>query len=63
MTAHVDTFVRDNLPPREQCPEMKFTLPELHFPAQYNASSMLDAVIARGQGGPTRLSFLPASLL
>ena len=32
MTAHVDTFVRDNLPPRDQWPELKFTLPELQFP-------------------------------
>jgi 2-aminobenzoate-CoA ligase len=47
MSAHVDTFVRDNLPPRELWPELKFTLPELRFPAQYNASSMLDRVTDR----------------
>lgn len=50
MSAHVDTFVRDNLPPREQWPELKFMLPELQFPAKYNASSMLDAAIAAGHG-------------
>ncbi|MFN3465613.1 MAG: AMP-binding protein, partial [Terricaulis sp.] len=50
MSAHVDTFVRDNLPPRDQWAEMKFTLPELQFPAQYNASTMLDAAIANGHG-------------
>ena len=50
MSAHVDTFVRDNLPPREQWPELKFTLPELQFPAQYNASSILDRTIANGFG-------------
>ncbi len=50
MTGHVDTFVRDNLPPREHWPEMRFTLPELQFPAQYNASSILDQAIAKGHG-------------
>jgi 2-aminobenzoate-CoA ligase len=48
MSAHVDTFVRDNLPPRDQWPELTFTLPELQFPAHYNASSMLDQAIASG---------------
>ena len=31
-TAHVDTFARDHLPPREQWPEFLFTLPELQYP-------------------------------
>ncbi|HJS80675.1 MAG TPA: AMP-binding protein, partial [Vitreimonas sp.] len=50
MSAHVDTFVRDNLPPREQWPELKFTLPELQFPETYNASSILDRTVANGCG-------------
>jgi 2-aminobenzoate-CoA ligase len=50
MTAHVDTFVRDNLPPRDQWPELKFTLPELQFPATYNASAILDRAIENGHG-------------
>lgn len=50
MSAHVDTFVRDNLPPRHQWPELRFALPELQFPAQYNASNMLEAAIANGHG-------------
>jgi 2-aminobenzoate-CoA ligase len=48
MSAHVDTFVRDNLPPQDQWAEMTFALPELQFPAQYNASSVLDVAIANG---------------
>jgi 2-aminobenzoate-CoA ligase len=48
MTGHVDTFVRDNLPPRALWPEMRFTLPELQFPERYNVSSILDAAIANG---------------
>ena len=31
-TAHVDTFARDNLPPRDQWPEFYFQLPELQYP-------------------------------
>ncbi len=48
MSAHRDTFVRDNLPPRELWPQLMFELPELRFPARYNASSMLDTAVARG---------------
>ncbi len=50
MTGHVDTFVRDNLPLRDQWPELRFTLPELQFPERYNASDILDAAIANGHG-------------
>lgn len=62
MSAHVDTFVRDNLPPREQWPEFKFTLPELQFPGRYNASSMLDAAIANGHSARNAVLFLSATL-
>ena len=31
-TAHIDTFARDHLPPREQWPDLLFTLPELELP-------------------------------
>jgi 2-aminobenzoate-CoA ligase len=45
-TAHVDTFARDNLPPRDQWPELRFDLPSLRFPDRLNAASVLltDAV-------------------
>ncbi len=50
--AQRDDFVREALPPREQWPEMIFTLPELRYPARLNAvSALLDAWIARGHGG------------
>ena len=50
-TAHVDTFARDNLPPREQQPEYLFDLPELAFPAQLNcATELLDRRVAEGGG-------------
>lgn len=53
MSAHRDTFVRDNLPPREFWPQLHFDLPELKFPARYNASSLLDDAIANGFGSNT----------
>ncbi|HYD89852.1 MAG TPA: AMP-binding protein [Vitreimonas sp.] len=62
MSAHLDTFVRDNLPPRDQWPELKFTLPELQFPERYNASSMLDAAIAAGHGARNAALFASATL-
>jgi 2-aminobenzoate-CoA ligase len=50
MSAHVDTFVRDNLPPAPLWPDLKFTLPELQFPPLFNVSSMLDTVVNEGGG-------------
>jgi 2-aminobenzoate-CoA ligase len=37
-TAHVDTFVRDRLPPPEAQPEFLFDLPELQYPDRMNAA-------------------------
>ncbi len=37
-TAHVDTFARDHLPPREQWPEFIFERPELQYPERLNAA-------------------------
>jgi 2-aminobenzoate-CoA ligase len=42
-TAHTDTFVRDNLPPKAAWPELIFKLPELQFPERLNcATELLD---------------------
>jgi 2-aminobenzoate-CoA ligase len=47
-TAHVDTFARDHLPPREQWPELLFTLPELQYPTRLNcAEELLDVTTAK----------------
>jgi 2-aminobenzoate-CoA ligase len=37
-SAHVDTFVRDRLPPLEAQPEFLFDLPELHYPERLNGA-------------------------
>ncbi|MGH6895882.1 MAG: AMP-binding protein [Geminicoccaceae bacterium] len=50
-TAHLDTFARDNLPPRELWPELSFDLPELQYPERLNcATELLDRAIERGFG-------------
>jgi len=50
-TAHVDTFARDNLPPRSQWPQFSFDLPELKYPARLNcAAELLDKPVTRGHG-------------
>ncbi len=51
-TAHVDTFTRDHLPPRELWPLMDYGgVPELACPDQLNAAvELLDGAITRGWG-------------
>ncbi|HKX37540.1 MAG TPA: AMP-binding protein [Burkholderiales bacterium] len=50
-TAHIDTFARDNLPPRSAWPELRFDLPELQYPARLNcATELLDKPVTRGHG-------------
>ena len=50
-SAHVDTFTRDNLPPRAQWPELLFTLPELAYPPALNcAVELLDRHVEAGRG-------------
>lgn len=51
-SAHVDTFVRDHLPPPELWPRMEGSgVPELSYPARINcASELLDIWIERGHG-------------
>ena len=48
-SAHVDTFARDHLPPRNQWPDLVFDLPELHYPARMNAAvELLDNTVKAG---------------
>ena len=50
-TAHVDTFTRDNLPPRDQWPTFLFTRPELQYPDRLNcAVAFLDRWVNEGRG-------------
>ncbi len=51
LSAHIDSFARDNLPPREQWPEFKFDLPELNYPERMNcAAVLLDDMVKAGHG-------------
>jgi 2-aminobenzoate-CoA ligase len=55
-TSHVDTFARDNLPPRELWPEFVFSLPELVYPERLNcAAELLDRAVERGWGPRTAI--------
>ena len=52
-TAHVDTFIRDNMPTPDLWPEMDYSvLPELAaYPARLNAAvEILDKQVANGFG-------------
>ncbi len=51
ISAHMDTFARDNLPPRSQWPELVFERPELQYPARLNCTAeLLDKMVASGHG-------------
>jgi 2-aminobenzoate-CoA ligase len=54
VSAHVDTFTRDNLPPAEQWPE--FLLQGFDYPERLNVGvELTDAMVARGFGDRTAL--------
>jgi len=51
MTAHIDSFARDNLPPREEWPDFLFDLPGLRYPKKLNAAvELLDRMVEQGAG-------------
>jgi len=47
-TAYQDSFARDNLPPRDAWPELRFDLPELHYPERLNCAVELLDKMATG---------------
>ncbi len=50
-TAHLDTFARDNLPPRNQWPELIFEIPEVRYRDRLNCVvELLDNAVAAGYG-------------
>ncbi|MBM3527705.1 MAG: benzoate-CoA ligase family protein [Alphaproteobacteria bacterium] len=50
-SGHIDTFARDNLPPRELWPEFAFMLPDLQYPERLNCvTEWVDRWVATGQG-------------
>ncbi|MFC9281725.1 AMP-binding protein [Streptomyces collinus] len=52
VSAHVDTFARDHLPPPDEWPELCFDLPELRYPERLNC-----AVELLGGTDPARPAF------
>jgi 2-aminobenzoate-CoA ligase len=56
MTAHVDQFARQMLPPRDLWPEI--TMGELRYPERLNcAAELLDAMVEKGNGDRVALRF------
>ncbi|HEX7682686.1 MAG TPA: AMP-binding protein [Trinickia sp.] len=50
-SAHIDTFARDNLPPKDQWPVLMLDQPDVAYPKRFNcATELLDATIAAGHG-------------
>ncbi len=50
-SAHVDTFTRDSLPLFDTWPELRFDLPDLHYPERLNcAEALLDRWVENGDG-------------
>ena len=50
-SAHIDTFARDNLPPADTWPELRFDLAGLDYPARLNcAGDLVDGAVAVGMG-------------
>jgi 2-aminobenzoate-CoA ligase len=50
-SAQVDRFVHDRLPPREQWPQLRYELPELQLPPQFNlVAELLDRAGEKGWG-------------
>jgi 2-aminobenzoate-CoA ligase len=51
-SGHVDTFCRDNLPPREQWPDLRVAEAGLAYPERLNITTeLVDRHIAAGNGG------------
>ena len=56
LSAHVDTFARDHLPPVDLWPDLVFDLPALQYPARLNCvAELLDRHVAAGRGGRTAI--------
>jgi len=63
ISAHRDTFVLDHLPPRDQLPDLIFTIPEVHYPDQLNCVvELLDNWISRGRGDAPAIFGVDGSL-
>jgi len=53
-TAHVDTFARDNLPPKDQWPDFLFDIEDVRYPERINcAVEFLDRHVTEGRGDRT----------
>ncbi len=50
-SSHIDTFARDNLPLRDQWPDLIFNIPEVQYPDRLNCMvELLDTKVRQGDG-------------
>ena len=55
-SAHTDTFTRDNLPPKDQWPDLILDRPEFQYPDYINVGvELTDRIVERGFGDNTAL--------
>ncbi|MES9606973.1 MULTISPECIES: AMP-binding protein [Actinomadura] len=62
-SAHVDTFCRDNLPPRDEWPDFDFTIPEVAYPDRLNCAHVLLDETVRAVGADRPCLRTPGGLL
>ena len=63
-SAHIDSFARDRLPPRESWPEFVYDRPQLQFPARLNcAAELLDRAVEERSWGERTALLSPAATL
>jgi len=60
ISAHLDTFARDNLPPKEQWPELLFELPEFQYSDRLNCATELLDKAAQGPWADRPVIYAPA---
>ena len=57
-SAHLDTFALEHLPPRQQWPELIFSLPELQYPERLNCTvELLDRITGGDAQKPAILTY------
>ena len=62
ITAHIDRFAQENLPPRSQWPDLRLAEAGLDYPDQLNATTvLLDDMVRNGHGDAPAIHTLQAS--
>jgi len=61
-SAHLDTFARDHLPPKDEWPELLLDGPDVNYPERLNcAGELVDAMVLKGRGDRIALRWFDGS--